>query len=50
MKKFNKEGIRRKLTSVHAWELPKQTGALAPDYVWVSISEPIGQKYLARSV
>jgi len=35
MKKPNGAEIKRRLTSVHAWELPKQTGALAPEYVWV---------------
>ena len=28
--------IRRRFTSLHAWELPKQTGALAPEYAWTN--------------
>ncbi|KAI1149790.1 NCS1 nucleoside transporter [Nemania diffusa] len=28
--------IKRKCTSLHAWELPKQTGALAPAHVWTN--------------
>ncbi|KAI0102669.1 hypothetical protein GGR51DRAFT_562355 [Nemania sp. FL0031] len=28
--------IKRRCTSLHAWELPKQTGALAPAHVWTN--------------
>ena len=30
------QGLRRRLTSLQSWELPKQTGALAPEYVWTN--------------
>ncbi|KAJ8122031.1 hypothetical protein O1611_g9946 [Lasiodiplodia mahajangana] len=28
--------VKRRCTSLHAWELPKQTGALAPAHVWTN--------------
>ncbi|KAI2627915.1 NCS1 nucleoside transporter [Hypomontagnella submonticulosa] len=28
--------VRRRLTSLHSWELPRQTGALAPAHVWTN--------------
>ena len=28
--------IKKRCTSVKAWELPKQESALAPDYVWTN--------------
>lgn len=28
--------LKQRCTSLHSWELPKQTGALAPDYVWTN--------------
>ena len=31
-----RQGLRQRLTSLHSWELPKQTGALAPEYVWTN--------------
>jgi hypothetical protein len=37
MVKFSKEGAKRRFTSIHAWELPKETGALAPPHVWVCV-------------
>lgn len=36
MKKYTKEEVRHRFTSVHAWELPKQTGAVAPPDVWTN--------------
>lgn len=37
MGKYSKDEVKRRCTSISAWELPKQKGAIAPDYVWVSI-------------
>ncbi|KAH8655243.1 uridine permease-like protein Fui1 [Xylariales sp. PMI_506] len=28
--------VKKRFTSIHAWEIPKQSGALAPDYVWTN--------------
>lgn len=36
MKKYTKEEIKARFTSIHAWELPKETGAIAPPYVWTN--------------
>ncbi|KUI55743.1 hypothetical protein VP1G_03144 [Cytospora mali] len=30
---INKEGVKRRFTSAHAWELPRESSAIAPDYV-----------------
>lgn len=27
---------KRRFTSLHSWELPKQTGAVAPAHVWTN--------------
>lgn len=35
IKKPSGAEIKRRFTSARAWELPKQGGALAPEYVWV---------------
>ncbi|KAH9845826.1 Permease for cytosine/purines, uracil, thiamine, allantoin [Teratosphaeria destructans] len=32
----SKQTIKKTCTSVRAWELPKQSSALAPDYVWTN--------------
>jgi NCS1 family nucleobase:cation symporter-1 len=32
----NKKQVRERLTSVKAWELPKQKSALAPPHVWTN--------------
>lgn len=32
----NVDDVKRRFTSLHSWELPKQTGAVAPDYVWTN--------------
>ncbi|KAI4862686.1 NCS1 nucleoside transporter [Hypoxylon rubiginosum] len=36
MRKPSTAELRRRLTSLHAWELPKQNGALAPPHVWTN--------------
>lgn len=36
MKKPSTMELKRRCTSLHSWELPKQSGALAPDYVWTN--------------
>ncbi|KAJ2903963.1 ncs1 allantoate transporter [Zalerion maritima] len=36
MPKVSKSELKARLSSVHAWELPKVTGAIAPDYVWTN--------------
>ncbi|KAK9420573.1 putative NCS1 nucleoside transporter [Seiridium unicorne] len=36
MKKPSATEVRRRCTSLHSWELPKQTGALAPEHVWTN--------------
>jgi NCS1 family nucleobase:cation symporter-1 len=36
MKKPSKASIKRRFTSIHAWELPKQSSAIAPSYVWTN--------------
>ncbi len=36
MKKPSAEGIKKRLTSIHAWELPRQTSAIAPPDVWTN--------------
>lgn len=28
--------LKRRFTSLHSWELPKQSGALAPSHVWTN--------------
>lgn len=35
MKRPSKTELKRRFTSIHAWELPKQSSAVAPPYVWV---------------
>ncbi|KAF2770450.1 uridine permease-like protein Fui1 [Teratosphaeria nubilosa] len=32
----SKQTIKERCTSIHAWELPKQSSALAPAYVWTN--------------
>jgi len=29
--------LKKRFTSIHSWELPKQDSALAPPYVWYEI-------------
>ncbi|KAK6829715.1 permease [Apiospora arundinis] len=36
MKRPSAAELRRRCTSLHAWEIPKQTGALAPEHVWTN--------------
>ncbi|KAI0002355.1 NCS1 nucleoside transporter [Xylariaceae sp. FL0662B] len=36
MKKLTTAELQRRLTSLHSWELPKRTGALAPAHVWTN--------------
>ncbi|KAI0844332.1 permease for cytosine/purines, uracil, thiamine, allantoin-domain-containing protein [Daldinia vernicosa] len=35
-RKLSAAELKRRLTSLHSWELPKQTGALAPSHVWTN--------------
>ncbi|KAI1474158.1 permease for cytosine/purines, uracil, thiamine, allantoin-domain-containing protein [Daldinia eschscholtzii] len=35
-KKLSAAELRQRLTSLHSWELPKQTGALAPSHIWTN--------------
>lgn len=32
----SKQQLRARCTTVSAWQLPKQTSAVAPDYVWTN--------------
>ncbi len=36
MKKLSAEKVKQRFTSIRAWELPKQSSAIAPDYVWTN--------------
>ncbi|KAI0018585.1 uridine permease-like protein Fui1 [Xylariomycetidae sp. FL0641] len=36
MRTLSATKIKTRLTSLHSWELPKQTGALAPAHVWTN--------------
>ncbi|KAI0106820.1 permease for cytosine/purines, uracil, thiamine, allantoin-domain-containing protein [Daldinia grandis] len=36
LRKLSAAEIKRRFTSLHSWELPKQTGALAPSHVWTN--------------
>ncbi|KAI0975204.1 uridine permease-like protein Fui1 [Xylaria arbuscula] len=36
MKRPSASEIKRRCTSLHSWEIPKQTGALAPAHVWTN--------------
>ncbi|KAH8906410.1 hypothetical protein BR93DRAFT_929034 [Coniochaeta sp. PMI_546] len=40
MKRPSKTELKRRFTSIHSWELPKQSSAIAPDYVWVCLLLP----------
>ncbi|KAI1652546.1 permease for cytosine/purines, uracil, thiamine, allantoin-domain-containing protein [Daldinia decipiens] len=35
-RKLSAAELKRRFTSLHYWELPKQTGALAPSHVWTN--------------
>ncbi|KAK7994537.1 hypothetical protein PG991_016125 [Apiospora marii] len=36
MKKPSTAGLKRRCTSAHAWEIPQQSGGLAPEHVWTN--------------
>ncbi|KAF3065817.1 hypothetical protein GL218_09391 [Daldinia childiae] len=35
-RKLSAAKLKRRFTSLHSWELPKQTGALAPSHIWTN--------------
>ena len=36
MKKPSATKLKRRCTSLSAWEIPKQNGAIAPEHVWTN--------------
>ncbi len=36
MKKPSSENVKKRFTSLSAWELPRQSSTIAPPYVWTN--------------